>query len=80
MRPLPGWFSTTRKALKTMADERIPDVVYRPLSNTYTDEGCQIWWKARNRILHGMSPREAWADPSLQERVMEAIDMLEMHG
>jgi hypothetical protein len=55
----------------------IPDIVRRPLSEVYTDEGCDIWWNGRNRWFNGRTPREMWQTSEAdQELVMEALDFL----
>jgi hypothetical protein len=37
----------------------IPDEVYAALAETYTDEGCRIWWTGYNKRLRG-TPAIMW--------------------
>lgn len=58
------------------ADE-IPAEIYEIISNTYTDEGCVIWWNGSNLNLYGRSPKDCW-ERGFRYLVEETAELLEV--
>lgn len=58
-----------------MTDIPTVEQINRLLAQVYTDVGVLMWWKSRNRNLHGATPQELFnigGDYGLQQVLAEA--------
>lgn len=59
---------------------QIPQTMRDVLDTTYTLEGVEVWWNARQRWFSGMTARDLWRTVRGRERVREVVSAIEDGG